>query len=171
MCSDKISSKQGVYRRSEDLQLFIDVSDVAELRSHSSGNNELVIGANVNLTEVMDILTKASSTSGFEYCVDLVKHIDLIANVPVRNVSLQRECHPTQFKDNYNDGFFFILEWYDCRKFEYQKSSQRVPFGFIYNFGGMWSNSDYCRECENVVVCYRCRVSQNRYDEKGVAKC
>lgn len=76
---------KGVYRRSEDLELFIDINDVDELRSHSLGN-ELVIGANVNLTETMDILTKASTTSGFEYCKQLVKHIDLIANVPVRNV-------------------------------------------------------------------------------------
>lgn len=61
-----------------------------ELRSHSLGN-ELVIGANVNLTETMDILTKASTTTGFEYCKHLVKHIDLIANVPVRNVSIEIE--------------------------------------------------------------------------------
>lgn len=66
--------------------MFIDINDVDELRSHSLGN-ELVIGANVNLTETMDILTKASTTPGFEYCKELVQHIDLIANVPVRNVS------------------------------------------------------------------------------------
>lgn len=75
----------GVYRRSEDLRIFIDVNDVVELRSHSIGN-ELVIGANVNLTETMDILSKASTTPEFEYCKHLVKHIDLVANVPVRNV-------------------------------------------------------------------------------------
>ena len=66
--------------------MFIDINDVEELRSHSLGS-ELVIGANVNLTETMEILNKASNTSGFEYCKHLVKHIDLIANVPVRNVS------------------------------------------------------------------------------------
>ncbi|KAJ6644052.1 Xanthine dehydrogenase [Pseudolycoriella hygida] len=78
------NTAHGVYRRSEDLEMFIDVNDVDELRSHSIGN-ELVIGANVNLTETMDILSKASATHGFEYCKHLVKHIDLIANVPVRN--------------------------------------------------------------------------------------
>lgn len=61
------------------------MNDVVELRSHSIGN-ELVIGTNVNLTETMDILSKASTTPGFEYCKRLVKHIDLVANVPVRNV-------------------------------------------------------------------------------------
>ncbi|XP_037034825.1 indole-3-acetaldehyde oxidase-like isoform X2 [Bradysia coprophila] len=78
------NTAHGVYRRSEDLEMFIDVNDVDELRSHSLGN-ELVIGANVNLTETMDILTKASATPGFEYCKQLVQHMDLIANVPVRN--------------------------------------------------------------------------------------
>ncbi|KAJ6644053.1 Xanthine dehydrogenase [Pseudolycoriella hygida] len=78
------NTAHGVYRRSEDLQVFIDINDVDELRSHSMGN-ELVIGANVNLTETMDILSKASATYGLEYCKHLVKHIDLIANVPVRN--------------------------------------------------------------------------------------
>lgn len=69
------------------MEVFIDINDVNELRSHSLAN-ELVIGANVNLTETMEILTKASVTEGFEYCKELVKHIDLIANVPVRNVSV-----------------------------------------------------------------------------------
>lgn len=40
----------------------------------------------VNLTETMDILLKASKIKGFEYCEHLWTHIDLIANVPVRNV-------------------------------------------------------------------------------------
>lgn len=34
----------------------------------------------------MEILTNASHKSGYEYCKHLVHHIDLIANVPVRNV-------------------------------------------------------------------------------------
>lgn len=86
------NTAHGVYRRSEDLALFIDINDVEELRSHSLGD-ELVIGGNVNLTETMDILTKASATPGFEYCKHLVKHIDLIANVPVRNVRLECTTH------------------------------------------------------------------------------
>lgn len=86
------NTAHGVYRRSEDLVMFIDINDVDELRSHSLGD-ELVIGANVNLTETMDILTKAAATPGFEYCKHLVKHIDLIANVPVRNVRLDGTTH------------------------------------------------------------------------------
>lgn len=40
----------------------------------------------MSLTELMSILTNAASkNSSFGYCNELVKHIDLIANVPVRN--------------------------------------------------------------------------------------
>lgn len=81
-------SKQisGVYRRSESIQVFIDVNMVDELHAHSLGN-ELVVGGNVSLTEFMEILTDAANKNEkFGYCKELVKHIDLIANVPVRNV-------------------------------------------------------------------------------------
>lgn len=76
-----------MYRRNENLKYFIDISGVEDLRSHSISASELVLGANVSLTETMEILTKASNQIGFEYCKHLVDHIDLIANVPVRNVS------------------------------------------------------------------------------------
>lgn len=85
MC-DTIQIISGVYRRDRDIQVFIDVTGVEHLRTHIVADT-LCIGANVNLTETMDILTEASTKHGYEYCEHMVKHIDLIANVPVRNVS------------------------------------------------------------------------------------
>ncbi|XP_037049555.1 xanthine dehydrogenase-like [Bradysia coprophila] len=79
------NTAHGVYRRNENLKYFIDITGVEALRSHAINGSELVLGANVSLTETMEILTKASSQVGFEYCKHLVDHIDLIANVPVRN--------------------------------------------------------------------------------------
>ncbi|XP_062544108.1 aldehyde oxidase 1-like [Armigeres subalbatus] len=79
------NTAHGVYRRSDKLQVFIDVNSIDELRYHSLANN-LVIGAGVSLTELMDILsTAAKENDKFAYCSELVNHIDLIANVPVRN--------------------------------------------------------------------------------------
>ncbi|XP_055628824.1 xanthine dehydrogenase/oxidase-like [Toxorhynchites rutilus septentrionalis] len=79
------NTAHGVYRRREDLQVFIDITSVEELRSHSFGD-KLIIGANVSLTELMEILSKAADQdANFKHCAELVKHIDLIANVPVRN--------------------------------------------------------------------------------------
>lgn len=87
-------SKKGVYRRSEALELFIDVHDVVELRSHSL-TNTLVIGGNVSLNETIQILTEASKKSGFEYCQHLAKHVAMVANYPVRDVSLQLQHYYT----------------------------------------------------------------------------
>ncbi|XP_065079602.1 xanthine dehydrogenase/oxidase-like [Ochlerotatus camptorhynchus] len=79
------NTAHGVYRRCDKLQVFIDVSSIEELRSHSLGSN-LIVGANVSLTELMSILSIAASKNpNFAHCTELVKHIDLIANVPVRN--------------------------------------------------------------------------------------
>lgn len=66
--------------------MFIDITRVEALRSHSIGAN-VILGGNVSLTETMDVLKKASMRSGFHYLKYFVDHIDLIANVPVRNVN------------------------------------------------------------------------------------
>uniref|UniRef100_A0A6E8VPM8 FAD-binding PCMH-type domain-containing protein n=1 Tax=Anopheles coluzzii TaxID=1518534 RepID=A0A6E8VPM8_ANOCL len=80
------NTAHGVYRRSPSLQVFIDINAVEELHTHSVSNSELVVGASVSLTEFMQILdTAANKSPNFAYCKQLEKHIDLIANVPVRN--------------------------------------------------------------------------------------
>lgn len=81
----------GVFRRNDNLKVFIDITGVESLRSHTIGA-ELVLGGNVSLTETMEILTNASTQPGFEYCKYLVDHIDLIANVPVRDVNNAAHC-------------------------------------------------------------------------------
>lgn len=79
------NTAHGVYRRSESLQVFIDINSVEELHAHTLGN-ELIVGGGVSLTDFMTILSDASTKNNkFSYCKELVKHIDLIANVPVRN--------------------------------------------------------------------------------------
>lgn len=80
------NTAHGVYRRDPNIEVFIDISSVAELHSSKIGA-EIEIGGSVSLTETMAILTKAANlSSNFEYCSELVRHIDKIANVPVRNV-------------------------------------------------------------------------------------
>ncbi len=76
----------GVYRRNEDIEVFIDITRVEALRNYSIGAN-VTLGGNMSLTETMEVLKKASMRSGFQYLRYCVDHIDLIANVPVRNVS------------------------------------------------------------------------------------
>lgn len=83
------NTAHGVYRRSKDIKIFIDVNSVDQLRSHSIGK-QLEIGGGVKLTEFMQILQKAAVTDApnYAYCKEMHSHVDLIANVPVRNVSI-----------------------------------------------------------------------------------
>lgn len=67
--------------------MFIDITRVESLRTHCIGAN-VTLGGNISLTETMEVLRKASMRSGFHYLKYFVEHIDLIANVPVRNVNL-----------------------------------------------------------------------------------
>lgn len=80
------NTAHGVYRRSENIKKFIDINAIPDLKKHSLTSDTLTLGANLTLSETMDIFMKASKKSGFEYCQQLWQHFDLIANVPVRNV-------------------------------------------------------------------------------------
>ncbi|GAB0095798.1 Aldehyde oxidase/xanthine dehydrogenase [Sergentomyia squamirostris] len=76
----------GVYRMPHDIQTFIDISSVTELRSYSIGDS-IILGGNVTITEWMSILQQAANErSGFMYCFRVRDHINHIATVPVRNV-------------------------------------------------------------------------------------
>ncbi|KAH8338948.1 hypothetical protein KR074_005906, partial [Drosophila pseudoananassae] len=75
----------GVYRRSSEIKHFIDVNGVEELHQHTIEGKELKLGANLSLTLTMEIIRMTSKQPGFEYLEALWNHIDLIANVPVRN--------------------------------------------------------------------------------------
>ncbi|KAH8236776.1 hypothetical protein KR026_010469 [Drosophila bipectinata] len=79
------NTAHGVYRRSPDIKHFIDVSGLEELHQHSSDSQHLKLGANMSLTQTMDVLQSTSKQPGFEYLDVLWNHIDLVANVPVRN--------------------------------------------------------------------------------------
>lgn len=82
------NTAHGVFRRSLDVEVFIDINNVDELRSHSIGPN-LEIGAATKLNDFITILEKAAAQhSSFKYCLEIAKHVDLVANVPVRNVNI-----------------------------------------------------------------------------------
>ncbi|GAB0096817.1 hypothetical protein DMENIID0001_123850 [Sergentomyia squamirostris] len=76
----------GVYRMPYDIETFIDVSSVTELRSYNISET-ITLGGNVTITEWMTILQQAvGARSGYMYCSRVRDHIDHMANVPVRNV-------------------------------------------------------------------------------------
>lgn len=100
------NTAHGVYRRDPNIEIFIDVTSVVELHFSAIGSTNIQIGGNVSLNETIDILKKAADTnSNFEYCRELVSHIDKIANVPVRNVIILLSFYNL---NNYLLCFFFF---------------------------------------------------------------
>ncbi|GAB0087487.1 hypothetical protein DMENIID0001_017960 [Sergentomyia squamirostris] len=80
------NTAHGVYRRSPDIKIFIDVTFVEALRNYSV-EHFIELGGNVTLTETMFILRRTATTHPqFAYSKELVKHLDMVAHIAVRNV-------------------------------------------------------------------------------------
>ncbi|XP_055687210.1 xanthine dehydrogenase/oxidase-like [Lutzomyia longipalpis] len=76
----------GVYRRREDLQIFIDITGVEEMKTTMIGDT-LEVGSAITLTEFIDFLNEAAALKReFSYCREFVKHLELVAHPAVRNV-------------------------------------------------------------------------------------
>lgn len=69
------------------MQVYIDVNDVVELRSHLVTDDNLVVGAGMTITDAIDIVSKTATIEGFGYFKRLAAHMEVIGNVAVRNVS------------------------------------------------------------------------------------
>lgn len=73
--------------RTKKVQIYIDINDVIELHKIQKENNTLTLGANVTLSVAKSTFEKYSNESNFKYFKGLAEHIDLVATVPIRNVS------------------------------------------------------------------------------------
>lgn len=78
----------GVYRPTTVPEVYIDISKVQELTTYSLKENSLTLGAGLSLNKTMRIFYDVSSKNQqFSYLSKIADHIDLVANVPVRNVN------------------------------------------------------------------------------------
>lgn len=76
-----------MYGEEKDVEVYIDIMDVAELLKYQIQGDHLIIGANMTLTKAIDLFNGISTTHAeFVFLKKVADHIDLIANVPVRNV-------------------------------------------------------------------------------------
>lgn len=105
------NTAHGVYRRNPKIEVFIDIMSIEELRNHSV-TDKLTLGGNVSLTETMNIFSRiAQSKPEFNYLNEFNKHIDLIANVPVRNAGTL--AGNLSIKNQYNEfpsDIYLLLE-------------------------------------------------------------
>ncbi|XP_055326065.1 uncharacterized protein LOC129579905, partial [Sitodiplosis mosellana] len=80
------NTAHGVYRRSENISVFIDIKSIPELHTMKADESSLSFGGNVSLNELMDTLNGAATKCDkYTYGTELAKHIDLVATIPVRN--------------------------------------------------------------------------------------
>nr|CAD7461029.1 unnamed protein product [Timema tahoe] len=80
------NTAHGAYRRRVEPRVYIDVSGVPELRTLTT-TPKVTLGGNVTLREAMEFFNVLSAQDQeYAYTRQISEHIDLIANVPVRNI-------------------------------------------------------------------------------------
>ena len=77
----------GIFKNCGPYNIYIDTTAVKEFYQIVTKDN-LVLGANISLNKAIEVLSSQSTKSGFKHLDALVKHWALVANVGVRNVSL-----------------------------------------------------------------------------------
>ncbi|XP_070138167.1 uncharacterized protein [Drosophila bipectinata] len=92
------NTAHGVYRRPRTIRHFIDVNKVPELKQYRIEADYTLLGANLTLDDAMQVFLETAKRPGFEYCVQLWQHFNLIANVPVRNVTTPTANVSEKFK-------------------------------------------------------------------------
>ena len=61
---------------------------MTSLKKYSYDQN-MILGANVSLEDCIKIFKEAASKrSGFAYLAEIVKHLELVAHIPVRKVCI-----------------------------------------------------------------------------------
>jgi len=124
----------GVFKNDGPYEVFLDINNIPDLKVATLEPTGVVLGAGTTLTSAITLLLDASKLPGYEYTAKMSKHLERVANVPVRNVkkilSLKIE------KRNDLDAFrknspCSALEWNPCRELNDEACPPRFPFGCI----------------------------------------
>lgn len=79
----------GVYHVTEYPENVIDIFSVPDLKGYLIDVN-LILGAGMTLTDMMEVFLKLSGErEEFSFLKQFHEHMDLVAHIPVRNVSIK----------------------------------------------------------------------------------
>ncbi|XP_075976671.1 uncharacterized protein LOC142976939 isoform X2 [Anticarsia gemmatalis] len=102
---------KGIVENFEYPRILIDISEVKSLKTVEFDQN-MVLGANVSLEDAMKIFKETAKTkSEFAYLAEFVKHIEVVANMPVRKIgSIAGNLMYKRAVPTYHSDLFLILE-------------------------------------------------------------
>nr|XP_024214404.1 xanthine dehydrogenase-like isoform X2 [Halyomorpha halys] len=107
------NTAQGVYPDDEPPDVYIDIGDVRALKTVSISQQRIILGANITLNDMKTLFNRTSSDdpSLFGYTKALAEHIDLVANVPVRNIGTLAGNLMTKHRHrDFGSDIFLIME-------------------------------------------------------------
>lgn len=110
------NSAKGVYKLPTP-KVYIDVIEVKELTSYELTDDLLTLGGGMSLTTTMELFYKLAETNTeFAHLKTMGDHIDLIANVPVRNVgSLAGNLMMKHYHHEFPSDVFLTLETFGAK--------------------------------------------------------
>uniref|UniRef100_A0A0A9YL90 Indole-3-acetaldehyde oxidase n=1 Tax=Lygus hesperus TaxID=30085 RepID=A0A0A9YL90_LYGHE len=132
------STAHGVYRvRDPDASYYIQVSSIKELQGYYLNGNFLEIGGNTTLSDSMKLMENIAkeNPNKFGYLKTMRQHIDLIANVPIRNVgTIAGNLMIKNMHNEFPSDIFLLLETVDakiCIVDSKGMESKYSPAGFV----------------------------------------
>ncbi|XP_021958024.1 xanthine dehydrogenase [Folsomia candida] len=80
------NTSTGVYKHEGPYSSYIEINGIPELKQKKVDSCEVLLGGGVTLTAAIAFFADVAKTkAGFEYVAQISKHMERIANVPVRN--------------------------------------------------------------------------------------
>nr|QPF77598.1 aldehyde oxidase 1 [Galleria mellonella] len=102
---------QGVFHVQEYPRNVIDIFNVSELKASMIDEN-LIIGAGVPLSEMMELFLKISAENeDFAYLKQFYDHMDLVAHIPVRNIgTVGGNLYMKYVNNEFQSDLFLLFE-------------------------------------------------------------
>ncbi|KYN05923.1 Aldehyde oxidase 2 [Cyphomyrmex costatus] len=120
------NTAHGVYPLSKK-DMYIDINDIPDFHQISKTDFGIAIGGGLTLTTALQTFQKYSNDTGFKYLNQLAEHIEMIANIPVRNIGTIAGNLMIKYEHNeFPSDLFVILETVEAEVHILQTPSKKL---------------------------------------------